>query len=97
MADKDTKNTSTEEKNKSDVSPRRSSYRSKKWLKWLILLLVFGGIIGLIWYFSTSHYIVLRNVESINFTDGAKQSIKLTTKNDKEYKTTEVDNWIRRW
>jgi len=48
MVDKDTKNSNTEEKNKSDISPRRSGYQSKRWLKWLIFLLVFGGIVSLI-------------------------------------------------
>jgi len=98
MVDKDTKNTNTEEKNKSDISPRRSGYQSKRWLKWLIFLLVFGGIVSLIWYFSTSHYIAIKNVKSISFntnTDSKgreKYSIEITNNSGRTYSTNEVEN-----
>ncbi len=98
MVDKDTKKTNTEEKNKSDISPRRSGYQSKRWLKWLIFLLVFGGIVSLIWYFSTSHYIAIKNVKSISFntnTDSkgkTKYSIEITNNSGRTYSTNEVEN-----
>ena len=98
MVDKDTKNSNTEEKNKSDISPRRSGYQSKRWLKWLIFLLVFGGIVSLIWYFSTSHYIAIKNVKSISFntnTDSKgnkKYSIEITNNSGRTYSTNEVEN-----
>ena len=98
MVDKDTKKTNTEEKNKSDISPRRSGYQSKRWLKWLIFLLVFGGIVSLIWYFSTSHYIAIKNVKNISFntnTDSKgnkKYSIEITNNSGRTYSTNQVEN-----
>lgn len=98
MVDKDTKKTNTEEKNKSDINPRRSGYQSKRWLKWLIFLLVFGGIVSLIWYFSTSHYIAIKNVKSISFNtntdskDKTKYSIEITNNSGRTYSTNEVEN-----
>lgn len=87
MSDKNTKNPNNEEKNKSDMNYTNRSNRrsSKKWLKWFIFILVLGGIITLIWYFSTDHYVNVRNVSRISLAqDGNKQKITIERNKGKE-------------
>ncbi|MBP5256899.1 MAG: ATP-dependent zinc metalloprotease FtsH [Mycoplasma sp.] len=68
--------------NYTNRSNRRSS---KKWLKWFIFILVLGGIITLIWYFSTDHYVNVRNVSRISLAqDGNKQKITIERNKGKE-------------
>ena len=93
------KNTNTPENNKDEKSSSRSSnFKSSwKWLKWIIFCLTFGGIITLIWYFSTNHYTMVRNIQNVSITENSnQQKIEITTTEGRTYsaQSANINNLI---
>ena len=94
MAEKDTKTPNVEEKTKSNTNHNNNSNHqsSKKWLKWFIFFLVLGGVITLIWYLLTDHYVNVKNVSNISLTsDNGKQKITIERNNGKQFTASSSD------
>ena len=85
MAEKDNNTSKINNKDENVSSRRGSNFQSPwRWLKWIILVVLLGGIITLIWYFSTNHYTMVRNVKDVQVSrvsEKNQEKIEIVTDN----------------
>ena len=81
MAEKDTNTSKINNKDEGTSSRGGSNFQSPwRWLKWVILVALLAGIITLIWYFSTNHYTIVRNIKDVHITRTVDQQGKTQEK-----------------